>query len=356
MTDRSRFDTLAPAFRVEIDGREVAQQLQADLIGVRVVDDVETTGMFSMTLNCWDNAQMQVKWLDDDLFREGNTVTIHMGYRDDLEEVFAGEISGLEPEFHTTAATVLVVRGYDGRHRLMKQKKTRSYLRMKDSDIVTQIASETNLTPTVEDSGIAFDYVLQHNETDLEFLQRRAERIGYEVFVHGKALCFRPRPVEDGQSLTLRREVDLLEFCPRSTTMGQVAQVAVRGWDPKQKRELVGVARAGDVRGRLGATSGPAAVERAFPGACAVDVRSPVTSQAEAVALAAGRLNEAAFRHVTGEGVCIGRPDLRPGRLINAEGLGQRFSGLYYVTAVEHTYSPSHGYRTAFAVRRSATG
>ena len=37
------------------------------------------------------------------------------------------------------------------------------------------------------------------------------------------------------------------------------------------------------------------------------------------------------------------------------EGLGQRFSGLYYVTTTSHTLSARLGYQTAFTVRRNAT-
>jgi phage protein D len=248
------------------------------------------------------------------------------------------------------------VRGYDRSHRLMKQKKTKSYLRMKDSDIARQIASDSNLDAKVEDTGVAHEYVLQHNQTNLEFLQQRAERIGYEIFVQAKTLCFRPRSISGAETLVLRREIELLEFYPRSTTMNQVADVTVRGWDPKQKKEFVAKSQAGDVRGRLGATSGPAAMQRSFAGARSLTARSPVSSQAEADKVAAGLLNEMALCHVTGDGVCIGRPDLRPGRLVKIEGIGRRFGGLYYVTSTEHAYSKGRGYRTAFSVKRNATG
>ena len=154
----------------------------------------------------------------------------------------------------------------------------------------------------------------------------------------------------------LRREVELLEFYPRSTTMNQVADVTVRGWDPRQKREVVGKSQPGDVRGRLGATSGPAAAQRSFKGSGTLQVRSPVSSQAEADSLASGLINEIALGHVTGDGVCIGSPDLRPGKLIKIEGIGQRFSGLYYVTSTEHSYVRDRGYRTSFSVKRNATG
>ena len=356
MADRDRFDTLAPEFRIEINGREVSEQLRADLIGVHVVDDVETIGMFAIDLNCWNGVEMKVKWIDDDLFRAGNSVVVRIGYRDDVAEVFAGEISGLEPEFHASEKPKMTVRGYDRRQRLLKRKSTRSYLRMKDSDIAQQLASDSGLQPRVDDTGAPLEYVLQHNQTDLAFLQQRAERIGYEVFVESKTLHFRARPLSGSAALVLKREVELLEFYPRSTTMNQVSEVEVRGWDPKQKQSIIGRSQAGDVRGRFGATTGAAAARRSFGGPKQLQVRSPVSTQAEADALAVGLLNETALQHVTGDGVCIGRPDLRPGRLVKIDDIGTRFSGLYYVVSTEHVYSRQRGYRTNFSVRRNATG
>ena len=62
-----------------------------------------------------------------------------------------------------------------------------------------------------------------------------------------------------------------------------------------------------------------------------------------------------ALAYISGEGLCIGRTDLRAGKVIKIEGLGRRFSGLYYVTATRHTYTPAAGYRTAITVKRNAT-
>jgi len=355
MSDRSGFDTLAPDFRIDIDGREVSEQLSADLVGVRVLEDTEATSTCALLLSCWDGVEMKVKWIDDDLFREGTAIAVRIGYRDRMEEIFAGEITGLEPEFHSAEAPLLTVRSYDRSHRLMQEKKTRSFLRMKDSDIAGQIASEGGFRADTEDTRVRHEHVLQHNQTDLEFLKQRGERIGFEVFVLGSTLSFRARQVEGDEALVLRREIELLEFYPRSTAMHQVAEVTVRGWDPKQKREFVAQSRAGEVRGRLGNTTGPAAMQQSFRATLAHQVRSPVSSQEEADRLAAGLLNELALDHVTGDGVCIGRPDLRPGRLIKIEGIGRRFSGRYYVTATEHSYVRNRGYRTAFRVKRNAT-
>src|SRR5215510_9190518 len=183
MAEREKFDTLMPDVRLSISGPaplaaaknnlSAADLLKADLISVSVLEDVHATGMFMFTVLCWDGETMQVKWLDEDLLAEGNSIQIDMGYRDRLQTLFKGEITGLEPDFPYGQPPTLTVRGYDRRHRLMRKRKTKTFLNMKDSDIANQIAGDWGLTPDTEDSRITLEYVLQHNRTDFEFLQER---------------------------------------------------------------------------------------------------------------------------------------------------------------------------------------
>jgi phage protein D len=355
VTERRNFDTLTPAFRLRINGAELPLKAQADVISVSVLDDVSATGMCSFSLLCWDGAEMRVKWIDDDLFKEGNSVEIEMGYRDRLERLFHGEITGLEPEFPNEQPPTLTVRGYDRRHRLMGRRKTRTFLRMKDSAIANQIAADWSLTPEIEDTRVVLDYILQHNQTDFAFLHERAQRIGYEVVVTDRTLRFRPHQNSGSATLTLNREVELLDFYVRLSTIGQVEEVFVQGWNPKKKEEFVARSGTGDERPMAGSASGPVTAQRAFGGTGATTVNTPVQSQSEADQMANGWFGENALYYVVGHGVCIGRPDLKAGLLVEIEGLGRRFSGPYYVTSTEHRFKSNSGYRTAFTVRRNAT-
>ena len=80
----------------------------------------------------------------------------------------------------------------------------------------------------------------------------------------------------------------------------------------------------------------------------------PVSTQAEADQIAKARFNHAAMALVTGEGVCQGRTDLRAGKVIKLDGLGQRFSGQYYVSSALHRFSTHGEYLTRFTVQRNA--
>jgi phage protein D len=346
---------LAPEVRLRVGGQDVPLDAEADVIEVSVLQDVSAPGMFAVRLMNWDLDKLQFTWSDDPLFAEGAEVEILMGYAGELETVLSGEVTGLEPEFCAGEVPVVIVRGYDRAHRLLRGRKTRSFTQVKDSDIAAQIAQEAGLTPEAEDTQVTLEYVLQHNQTDLEFLQARARRIGYEVWVEGKTLKFRPRPSDESEVLTLDRQEDLLEFFPRLSTVGLAGEVEVRGWSPKDKEAVLGTAAAADAGSAMGGqTGGLDVAAKAFDAAVAVSVDRPV-SQGEADQIARGRLREMALSYVTGEGVAVGRSDLKAGTVVKIEGCGQRFSGLYYLTSVRHSYTPKRGYRTAFTVRRNAT-
>lgn len=349
-----RAENLVPVFRVKINGSDIPPRAAADLVTATVHEDVDAPGMFTLQLINYDMARLEVTWSDDKLFNEGNAVEIQMGYVDNLTTIFEGDITGLEHEFSSDEVPKLTVRGYDRRYRLLRGRKIRSYTQMKDSDIARKIAGELGLIAKVEDSRVKLDYVLQHNQSDMDFLQERARRIAYEVVVEDKTLHFRPRQNAAKNALTLR-SLDLIEFYLRSTVLNQLSQVEVRGWDLKEKSAIIGKADKGEIATTMdGSTTGPAAADRAFGKAVSASVDRPVFSQAEADQIALGGINEMALAYITGEGVSIGRTDLRAGTVIRIEGLGKRNSGLYYVTSTTHTYTPARGYRTRFSVRRNA--
>jgi len=356
MNARDPFNTLAPEFAVRVNGSPLPNAAVADLIKVSILDDVDAPGMFAITIVAWDTTQMKAKWIDDALFREGNPVEIAFGYRDTKFASLSGEITGIEPDFPEAQPPTLTVRGYDRRHRLMRSRRSRSFTNCKDSDIASQIASDANLRPRADDSGVTLPYVFQHNQTDLEFLAMRARRINFEVVVTDRDLFFRPRKIDDTAQLTLHREVELLEFRPRLTTLGQVPQLEVRGWDPAKKQVIVGQAGVGDEPQLMaGSNSGPSATRRAFDTSKSARVTSPVQSQDEADTMAKRGFAEMALGYIRADGMCIGEPRMHAGTVVKIEGIGDRFSGSYYLLSVEHFFRPKKGYRTRFSARRNAT-
>ena len=358
MSARDTFDTLTPEAVISINGKPLPNEAAADVAAVTVVEDIDAAGMCTVTIAAWDTVQMKPKWIDDALFEEGHPLEVEFGYGDSTDKLFSGEITGLEPDFPHGRPPTLTVRAYDRRHRLMRATRTRSFVQCKDSDIAAQLAGAAGLRADAHDSGAVLPYVLQHNQTDLEFLCARARRIGFEVWVRGRELVFRPPAIGNAAILKLHRDVDLLSFRARLSTLAQVTGTEVRGWDPTAKQVITGHGRPGDesrvMAGAQAAEAGPAHAGRAFDANLGVRVLAPVQTQEEADGVARRGYAEMALRFVTADGTGIGQPKLRAGTVVDIEGVGSRFSGPYYVTATEHVFNKRVGYRTRFAARRNA--
>jgi phage protein D len=317
-------------------------------------EEVGLPSMCTIELAAGD-AENETAWIDEGPFVIGAAVEIELGYGDTTEPLIVAEVTGLEPVFIRGGRPSLTVRGHDRRHRLLRGRKTRSFVQQKDSDIASTIATGAGLTVRAEDSQVVHDYVLQMNQSDLEFLQERASRIEYEVVVEGETLHFRPVQNAQGEALTLTPDDDLQEFYPRLSTMGQLSEVELRGWSPKDKKEILAKAKSGDEVSTMGGSeTGAAMAESAFGAGSALVSNVPVLTQAEADQIAAGRFNSSVLELISGDGVCNGRAELRVGKVIKIDGVGARFSGQYYVISASHRYTSRFAYQTHFVVRRNA--
>jgi uncharacterized protein len=227
---------------------------------------------------------------------------------------------------------------------------------MKDSQIAEQVASTLELQPQVTDTSVVHDYVLQNNVSDIDFLAERARRIHYEVVVDDRTLHFRPVANHLAETIAVEYMRDLKWFNVRMSTVRQVSDVTVRGWNPGSQEAILGVASVGAETTKMKGTKlGPEIAEEAFGAFSDATVDVPVASQTEADQIAEARFNALALELTSGEGEIVGEPTLRAGNTIDLRGLGTRFSGLYYVTKAEHRLAPDVGYVTRFDVRRNAS-
>ena len=337
-------------FFVKIGGSDVARDFMDDVIEIVVDTSLYLPEMFTIQLQ-----DPNLKWVDNgSLLELGKEVEISVQASEDLGSqrgvLIKGEITALEPDFSAEGDTRMLVRGYNKSHRLHRGKKTRTFLKYKDSDIVSAIAGEVGLSAQVDATTVTYDYVLQNNQTNMEFLQARAARLGYQVFAAEGKLYFKKGEANLGDGPELKLGEELRSFRPALTSTHQVDKVKVLGWDPKQKQAITGQATPNSAmnQGGIGKTGG-AAAQSAYGAAEAVVTTRPVVSVAEANALATGLANDLSGEFIDAEGICFGNPGVKAGKRITIKGVGTRFSGKYFVTAASHIWN-DEGYETHFTI------
>jgi len=336
---------------IKVGGQEVPPNVQVKVLEVVVDQHAYLPAMFTIRLQ--DPA---LELLNNGPFDLATKVEIAgAAQNDNRVTLIKGEVTALEPDFGEGMVAELVVRGYDNAHRLYRASKSKTFLNVKDSDLAAQLAGAAGLQSDIEATKTVYDHLYQHNQSDLSFLMQRAWRIGYECFVDDGKLVFRKPVVADPQ-VKLEWGVDLMTFQPRMTLAEQVEEVQVHGWDVQKKAPIVGRADKGRLYPKVqNGKNGGELTKSLGAGSKLVVVDQPVVSQAEADILAAARLDEISGVFIEAEGMAFRRPDIKAGKPIKLEGLGQRLSGVYLVTSAAHRYT-NEGFKTHFSARGSRTG
>jgi len=331
---------------VRIDGTPLAPELTERLVEVRVQDNLALPDAFLVRV-----ADPELEQVDSGLFKIGAEVEILFASPDAsmLTRLIKGQITTSEPEFGPEMV-IVAARGYDYSHALNRTRQSETYQNVTADDIARKVAGRAGLqTGTIDTAGVVHDFIQQSNETDWELLSRLAAAIDFEIVVLDRKLHFRRAGGPDeGQSPTLRWGESLQSFRPRVTGVQQVEEVQVRGWDPKGKQAISASAQVQGLSTEIGVPR--ADVVSSLGGGTAAVADRPISSQAEADALANSVASHLGNAFVEAEGVAEGDPGLRAGRKVTIDGVGARFGGTYALSATTHVFRGSKGYQTKFQI------
>lgn len=335
---------------LKIKGQQASEEMMQNLLEVKVESNSHLPAMFSLTLQ-----DSEFTWIDSTIIDVGNEVEIEIETDEIIDEpsptrdqLFKGEITAIEPEFGKSGNPLLSVRGYDKGHRLHRGRHQRAFQDLKDSDLANQLAGEADLSPDVTATNVTHGHLYQNNLTNWEFLKERAQRVGYDCYVDDGKLVFK-EPAQ-GTAVELIWGQNLVSFYPSLSSAGQVSEVEVRGWDPQGKTAIVGTKKtATDLTPEIGVSGSGWDAAKGFGDAKLTIVDQPVYSADEATKLAESVAAELSGDFVRAEGTAFGHPRIMAGKTVEIKGVGQRFSGKYYVTRAVHKYHKGM-YETQFSV------
>ena len=384
-SEDSRFGSFyVPAFKIRIQDRNLPQDVVRDVMQVTYKDNVNEIDNFELTINNWDAEARNFKYvgLDDSraqfkgIFDPGAMVEIWMGYAGgkNLQLMMSGQITTLEPNFPSAGAPTLTVRGLNVLHQLRRKQFTDFWpadgkTEVRDSDIARDIGQKVDggkkrfplkilIDKHAREAEPPEHYVMQKNEYDIVFLLARARRHGYVVMVKepkkkGEEKCLYFGPSEGERDITYLLEwgKSLVQFKPTLTTANQIGSVTVRGWNRRTKKPIIKTI----MRSQIKLNTDLGDIDAAVTQREEIVTDKPIYNDEQAKALARDLLKEQLKNFIKGSGTTIGLPDLRAGKKIFIAGLGDRFSGTYFVTDTSHSIGDS-GYQTTFNARREEEG
>ena len=356
--DLSRY---ALGFSIKIAGKE-DKELVASIQDLKVEQHLEGSSAFSFSLiDPIDQSTQRFKWLDGKaLDPQRSDVSVQMGYVTGMKTVILGRIAALEPRFNPEGPPTLNVQGYDHYEWLKHSLATvgRTFQEAETyGDIVGKIATFNKLDKgKIEPRAKPCSQVAKSpDQTDAQFLEGLAERLGHEVFVREKKLYFQKPKYKSKEVATLEWGVDLISFEPRLSTAQVVVKVTVIGRNEKTAKEVKGEATLSDLDYKESKAKSAGEILKSYREVTRRVTNIPVSCEAEAKVIAKAILERSNSKLITCTCKCLGNPDLVPGSNIMIKGVGKRFSGRYYLTKSTHEIGGS-GYTTTLDLRRGLAG
>jgi phage protein D len=350
--DRSALASARPAFAV---GGTDEPRLDAALLRLALTETEAGLAQCEAEFGNWGEHQGSTGfiWFDRRTLEFGRDFTVRIG----STPVFDGRVMALEARFPRGAPPTLVVRAEDRLQDLRMTRRTRSFERRSDADIVRSIASDHGLQAQVDLGGGAQALVVQVNQSDLALLRERARAADADLWLEGRTLHVAQRSARSDAQLELVHGARLREFVVGADLANQRTAVVCTGWDVAAKQAVASTADASAIaREAAGGTSGPSVLQRSLGDRKDTVAHHVPFDAGGAQSLAEAHLRALARRFVRGRGVADADARIRVGRHLTLTGLGPLFSGRYDVVEVCHRFDLARGLWTEFVVERPWIG
>jgi len=345
--------------RILIDGEEIAD-LYPYLVETRVISSRKAAAecrLFFDTLRETDG-----HWLiqDSGRFAPWTPVSIEAVFTGGSEEVMRGyvrEVRADYPEKMGEAKCTVIVQDESiimDRQHVYKLWSCEDEP-MSDGTIAGTIADDFGFDADVED-GLTNASLIQEG-TSIRFLRDRAEANGFELFVRDGCLNFRPAQLESelqplikvyqaADSNCIKFSVSHDGYLPDQVAL---SRAAISGTDIEEEVISPDMPLLGNSAADSSSSGLDDFVWR---------IRQPIAPTLEEVkARTQAKVNENAWK-ITAQGELDGTlygHVLRTHARVGVAGVGEQYSGSYYVDEVTHIFTPD-GYRQGFRLLRNATG
>jgi len=339
----------APEVEVLIDGELISKshlyvtQLEVDLSS-------EMTSLFSMTITntISDTLEIAEPWI----FKMGAKVKIRAGYLSDFVDLIDGVITSVTYHYGDDKHLSIDIEGADLLFLLMKKYNQRSFSKMSDSEVASQVIGDYGLANDIEDSGVIFNHIQQDHESDFSFLSRLAKRCGFEFYSRGETICFKSPAVDNAASEVLTFGVTPIKLSCKHDITHLFESVKTQGWNILNREAIAEVSTLDDVD----------SVENSWKNASSSlkrlglsDISYPLSENYEnsksAKSEADAIMQKFAYTLVELKGSVIGIPTLTPATVIELKGFSREHNGRYYLTRVIHRIGDIEGFTTHFEMR-----
>lgn len=327
---------------ITVEGAELSTEIHDALTDMRVVQ--------SMGVPAYGRLSFRVESTGYGLAADKITTKLGQALKIQIDDgsaawtIFDGLVVSIGLELDTGTSQHIVIEGYDKLYKLGRKSMAKTYKNQSVRDIITVLAADAGVGGGTIDAAVGTavrEHSFQH-ATPYAFVDRLVRDAGCEWLVEDGKLNVRPRNKATGtHKLTVGD--NLRRFSARFSAAEHVEEVTVTGWDIKKKEAVVGKAKYASTAAKStnGVFADTTLKSTSVGGTMALSIPRPVIDKNDADALAKGILDRRSAELLRARGEAEPSAKIKPGVLLELDGLGAQWNGTYYCTAVEHTFGGS---------------
>lgn len=327
----------AVTFTVKIDGNQIPRSYE--VYAVTVIKAANRIPQAKVTLIDGEPAKESFAASNDSLFLPGAAIEIYAGHQSQEDCIYKGIIVKHGISVRKNGSSQLKLDCRDIAMRMTLGRKAAIYTEVKDTDVATQLFGNYNVSiAEKEETTYKHAELVQYDCSDWDFILERMDVNGKLVIVNDgavsvKAPSFKPDPV-----LTLQYGATILEFTAEMDARTQLAGVKATGWSPADQQLLEVDAQA------------PTGIKE--PGNVASSKLADVTGLPELVLRHGGNLTreelqawantawqKSMLAKICGTVMFDGFAGIKPGDLVQLQGMGDRFNGKHFISGIRHDIS-----------------
>jgi Rhs element Vgr protein len=317
--------------KIWIDGTELPATAQVMNISVeKEINRIPTAKLIFMD---GDPSAQEFALSNEDLLIPGKEIEIKAGYHSDEETIFKGIVIKHSLKIRS-ANSLLIIECKDKAVKLTSGRKSKYFLDSKDSDAIEEIIGAYGLENDIDSTSFQHKRLVQFDSSDWDFMVTRAQANGKICVVDDGKITVKAPDFSQSEVETVAFGATMLDFDAEIDARNQYSKVSSYGWDPA-KQELVeieatdpAVSLNGNLSsGNLAEVIGLDNLELKYGGSVA---DQSLQDWANAKAL----FNQ--LSKIRGRVKFQGIPTCKPNTTLKLEGVGDRFNGKVFISAVRH--------------------
>ncbi len=330
-----RRNTDLVSIEVKVDGSIIPDAVLVENIIVQ--KEVNRISTAKIVLLDGDPAQQDFALSADDLFIPGKEIEILAGYHSDNAVIYKGIIIKHSLKIRNNQNSSLII---ECKHKAIKMtvgRKSKYFYDSTDSAAIEELISNTGLAFEVTDTQTTHPELVQYQTTDWDFMMARAEANGKLCITEDDKIKIVDPDFNQAATLSITYGNDMIAFDAEIDARDQYKSVVSKAWDYSNQQVM-------DAEAQITSPTPPGNFTpddlADVIGLDQLEIKhGGKADEAALKAWADAQLTRSRMAQVQGRVTFQGSSLVSPGQLLQLGGVGSRFNGDVFVSAVRHQIS-----------------